>query len=141
MIRADWATPPDGDFARYVDQLMARAAQARLQASTTPVEGFDGAPHGSGTPPADPRLHRAGVLDGSPGRTRTGSGSAPADAIARALRRWMSSADAKAGVKGWSGWLQERVRAAAANATAAPPTASGPARLYDPRVDRQPRKQ
>ena len=37
MIRADWATPPDGDFARYVDQLMARAAQARLQASATPV--------------------------------------------------------------------------------------------------------
>jgi hypothetical protein len=137
VIRADWATPPDGDFARYVDQLMARAAQARLQASATPVEGFDGASRATGSQTADPAGQRAGTRDGSFGRARVEPQAALADALARGLRRWASPVDAK----GWSGWLRERVRAAVANATTAPPAASAPSRLYDPRVDRQPRKQ
>ncbi|RZM00222.1 MAG: hypothetical protein EOP73_17110 [Variovorax sp.] len=136
MIRADWATPPDGDFARYVDQLMARAAQARLQASATPVEGFDGGSRGASAQAVDPPVRRAGVSDGTPGPARVESRVALADALARGLRRWASPADAK----GWSGWLQERVRAAA-DATTAPTAKDGSSRLYDPRIDRPPRKQ
>ena len=136
MIRADWATPPDGDFARYVDQLMARAAQARLQASATPVEGFDGGSRGTSAQAADPPVRRAGVSDGTPGPARVESRVALADALARGLRRWASPADAK----GWSGWLQECVRAAA-DATTAPTAKDGSSRLYDPRIDRPPRKQ
>jgi hypothetical protein len=137
VIRADWATPPDGDFARYVDQLMARAAQARLQASATPVEGFDGAARGTGTQSVDPAGPRAGIRDGSSGQARAEPRAAVTDALARGLRRWASPADAK----GWSGWLQERVRAAVVDPKPAPPAASAPSRLYDPRVDRSPRKQ
>jgi hypothetical protein len=137
VIRADWATPPDGDFARYVDQLMARAAQARLQASATPVEGFDGAARGTGTQSVDPAGPRAGIRDGSSGQARAEPRAAVTDALARGLRRWASPADAK----GWSGWLQERVRAAVVDPKSAPPAVSAPSRLYDPRVDRSPRKQ
>jgi len=137
VIRADWATPPDGDFARYVDQLMARAAQARLQASATPVEGFDGAARGTGTQSVDPAGPRAGIRDGSSGQARAEPRAAVTDALARGLRRWASPADAK----GWSGWLQERVSAAVVDPKPAPPAASAPSRLYDPRVDRSPRKQ
>lgn len=139
MIRADWATPPDGDFARYVDQLMARAAQARLQASGTPVDGFDGASQAPGVPSVDPRARRPGTFDRSPGRPEVPARPAWTDAVARGVRRWALPAGANTDVAsvGWSGWLREWARAAA---TTPPPSSGGASRQHDSRLNRPTRK-
>lgn len=132
MIRTDWATPPDGDFARYVDQLMARAAQARLRASHTAVDGFDGASHGSVIDPTGASAQHAAV-GWAPGQEGTRPRAALADMVVLGLRRWASSPPDG---KGWGRWLQERARAAATP----PRPLNATARQHDPRIDKSPRK-
>ena len=141
MIRNDWATPPDGDFARYVDQLMARAAQARLRASHTPGDGFDGAVYGSIVEPAGAPASRGGASAGGhePGRQQAPAPMALGDTIARGLRRWAAPPTSGAG---WGRWLQERVRVAADASRNASANAQADAgtRMHDPRTERSPRK-